>query len=464
MLKILRNKKTAKWIWVSLAILIVPAFILWGSGSASRRSKEPSFAGKLFGKKISFAEYKDALEAVKIQLIMQWGDNFFEIQKYINLESQAWQRLLLLYEAKKRKLTAGDSEVVALIENNPLFQRQGRFDNKIYSERLQYFFHIQPRAFEEQARQTLMLSKLYEQETAAVTLSEKEIGEEYQKANEEIDLYYIAGLPADFAKDIQPSEEEIKKYFTENSLEFKQPLSFNMEFAAAETEDKAKDLLLRLKKKNDFSLAAKGLGLAVKETGLFAQTDPIPGIGWSPEILNLITKLKTGELSGIIHLDKYYYLIRLKEKKEAYVPEFEKVKDKAKERLIKNESEKIAKTKAEECLKKLKTDPKSVDFAADAKEYGLKTGSTPLFKFGSYIEGVGASDNFWLAAKELKENEISEIIAAQTGFYIIRLKSRVAVDEKKFENEKKEFSQKLLEQRKQEHFAKFTEELRLKAQ
>jgi hypothetical protein len=51
-----------------------------------------------------------------------------------------------------------------------------------------------------------------------------------------------------------------------------------------------------------------------------------------------------------------------------------------------------------------------------------------------------------------------------SGFYIIKLKSKVPIDEKKFESEKSDFGQKILSQKKQEHFTRFIEELKKKAQ
>jgi len=460
MLKKLRNKKTAKWIWIVLAILIVPAFLLWGLGSAIRSRGESTG--------ISSLEYKDALDAVKNMAIMQFGDNFSEMQKYLNLESQAWERLLLLREAKKRKINVTDKEVIELIESYPLFKSKGQFDNRVYSQVLQYYFRTQPRVFEEQTRQNIMLSKLYKQATGNIKVSEEEIKKEYRRLNEEISIDYIASLPSDFLKDISASEEELKDYFAKNSFEFKQPLSFNIEYVSVDSEDKIKNALRRLNKEKNFSKAAKDAGLKAKETGLFTQTDSIPGIGWSPQILSLLSQLKLGQFSAPIHLDKNYYILRLKERKESYIPDFAAIKDKIKEAFIKNKTSQIAKKKIEECLKVLKetysTDPKSINLERIAKTCGLKSDSTNFFKYGSYIEGIGASDSFWTTAQELKGDEISNIIDVPAGFYIIKLKSKNPIDQKKFESEKPEFSQKLLQQLQQAYFVKFIEELKKKAQ
>lgn len=82
---------------------------------------------------------------------------------------------------------------------------------------------------------------------------------------------------------------------------------------------------------------------------------------------------------------------------------------------------------------------------------------------GSYIENIGGSDEFFTAGRNLKDDEFSGIIAAPTGFFIVRLKAVMAIDEAKFEKEKKDFSQNLLNKKKQESFAQFFEGLRKKA-
>ncbi len=469
MLRSLRKRKTAKKIWIVLAIIIVPAFMLWGLGGALRSQRETAYVGKIFGKNISSLDYKDALDAVKNLAIIQYGDDLSEIQKYLNLESQAWERLILLSEAKKRKINVSDKEVIEAIQKYAFFERNGKFDNRMYPELLQYVFHTQARIFEEQTRQNLMLSKLYNQVTQNLKVNEEEIKEGYKKLNEEISIYYIAAIPSDFAKDIAaPSEQEIKDYFNRNSLEFKEPPSFNIEYVSLDSEDKIKNITSRLNKREDFIKAASELGAEVKVTGFFSQTDPIPGIGWSPEILNLILKLKIGQFATPIRLDKNYYILRLKEKKEAAIADFEKIKDKASQMLIKDISIKMAKEKIEECLKKLqelyRINPKQINFAEVAKIYGLKSDVTGLFKYGSYIEAIGASDNLWMAAQRLKEDEISSVAdMGLAGFYIIKLKNKTSIDEKKFDSEKNEFSLRLLEQKKQEYFTKFIEELSRKS-
>lgn len=453
MLKKLRNKKTAKKVWIILAVLILPAFILWGSGSVLRGKDktEAAYTGKVYGRLIPYLEYRDALSATRNQAVIQFGENLEQIEKYLNIESQAWERIILLAEAKKRKIGSTDKEVVELIEGYPFFQRKGRFDNRAYQETLRYVFHAQARVFEEQMRQNIVLSKLYKQLTDGIKLGDEELRAEYERANEELSLYYIAALPSDFVKEVAALDNELKDYFVNNELQFKQPLSFNVEYVSAPSREEIQNLL-------------KGTASNLKETGLFSETSSIPGIGWSPQALSLISKAKPGEYTEAVQIDKDYYLFRVKERKEPYVPEFDKIKDKVKEVFVKHKSEEIAKINIEDCLKELHARKTAADFDKLAKRFKLKSSSTSLFKYNSYIEGIGSSDAFWIKARGLKENEISGVIALPGGFYIVKLKSSVPIDEKKFKQESAAFSNALLAQKKQKHFAAFLEGLKINSQ
>ncbi|MFA5410379.1 MAG: peptidylprolyl isomerase [Candidatus Omnitrophota bacterium] len=477
MLKALRHKKTRKRILIILAAVIVPAFTFWGFSGALRSQQQSRWAGKISGKRIPLSDYQDALSAERNLAIIQYGENFTEIEKLLNLDAAAWERLILLSEARKRKISVTDKEVIDYVEQYPFFQRNGRFDNSLYSQMLQYVFRTQPRQFEEQTRQNLFLSKLYQELTRNLKPpDDKELNEEYIKLNEEVSLYYIYANPLDFAKELSIDDTEIKDYFLKNSIRFKQPLSFNIEYVSLSPDDKGKEnineavkkLFLRLKKGEDFAKAAQDFNLTLKQTGLFGESDPIPGIGWSPQIKELIARADIGEYLNPLQIDKTYYILKVTEKKEPYIPDFETIKDKVREGVIEERSRNLAEEKMKSCLKELRelyrTNPRSLNFESIAKNRGLKTGSTDMFKYGSYIEGIGASDNFWTTARNLKKGEHSGIITAPSGFYIIRLKSRTPIDEKKFAAEKDGFAQLLLLQKKQEYFTKFTEELKRKAQ
>ena len=373
MLRVLRNKKTAKKVWIGLAIIIIPAFALWGFGGAFRSKEETAGVGRIFGHNVTSLEFKESLVAVRTMAIMRFGDKLPEIEKYLNLDGQAWQRLILLHEAEVRRINATDKEVINSIQTTPYFQDKNGFNNKVYIETLRYVFQLQPRIFEEQTRQNLMLSKLYEKITKDIKLDDTQVRQGYLKENQEININYIASLFSDFGAKIKPTDKEINAFYEKNKAMFKEP----------PTKDKP-----------------------------------------------------------------------------TRIPELAEIKDKVTAALIKEESEKTAKTKIDECAQKLKKD----DFNKVARAAGLKTGQTAFFKASGQVASLGAGEIFWDAANKLKNKEISSIISNEKGYYIISLGSIKPIDEAKFAKEKKEFAEKLLSEKKGTAFSNFIEALAKKAQ
>lgn len=209
MLKQLRKRKTAKRILWTLAIIIIPPFIFWGTGGLLReKGKNINYAGKIFGRKVGFSEYENSLLAVKTQLFLQYGENFEKIEQYLGLSQRAWERLILLSEAKRRRIKIQDNEVVKTVESMPFFQKNGIFDKKIYDYILRYIFKLPTRLFEENLRDSLAISKLYESITTAVNISDENVRTEYEKENKQIDEEKFAKERADFKDKLLTREKE----------------------------------------------------------------------------------------------------------------------------------------------------------------------------------------------------------------------------------------------------------------
>jgi len=460
MLRILRNKKTAKKIWIGLAIIIIPAFTLWGFGSSSRSREDNMPAGKIFGKNVSNQEFKKALSAAKTAAILQFGDNFPKVEKYLNLESQAWERLILLQEAKNRKLDIADQEVINTIQNAPYFQKKSVFDNKTYTEILRYVFAVQPRTFEEQMRQNLILAKLYNQVTDGTKVDDNQVRQEWLKTNEELSIYYIAGLFAELGKKIKPTDKEISGFYDKNKEAFTEPQGLNLEYILTESDTESKKLPDLINKKYGLDKISKELNLTKKETGLFKQFTPPAGLKIPQETLNSVLSLKAGEPAPMVKIDKAYYVFALKEKKPGRIPGLLELKDRIKEIIIREESAKLAQDKIKACADGLKTKP----FNKAAAAFRLKSGQTKFFKSSDEIEVLGPAKLFWETAKKLKQDQLSSIFSDSNGYYIIKLKEIKPVDEDKFTKDKKGLGENILSQEKNKVFAKFIEEIKKKAQ
>jgi hypothetical protein len=371
MLRILRNKKTAKKIWIGLAVIIIPAFALWGFGGASRDRQETATVGRIFGKNISNLEFRNSLITVKTMAIMQFGDKLPEIEKYLNFESQAWERLILLHEAKTRKINVTDKEVIEAIENSPFFQDKNGFSSKIYQETLRYVLRLQPRAFEEQTRQNLILTKLYNQLTQNVKFSADQIRQEYIKFNQELSIYYIASLFSDFIKTIKPGDKEISSYFQQNKAMFKEPPAENKPTRIpelAEIKDKVKDALINETakeiakdkinacaeklKKMEFNQAASASNLKNGVTDFFKSNGTIQDLGIARIFWDNAKNLKDNQPSSIISNDKGFYIIKLKSVKPIDENKFLEEKEDFSQRLLSANKSEIFTKFIEELKKK----------------------------------------------------------------------------------------------------------------
>ena len=164
------------------------------------------------------------------------------------------------------------------------------------------------------------------------------------------------------------------------------------------------------------------------------------------------------------------YFARNKELFRQYIPanrdennrnlfKLDGVEQKVREAFINTEALKLAEQKINECAKELETR----EFKQAAKKCDLKVKETAPFKFGSDVEGIGATNIFWNTAKLLNDKEHSKIIRIPSGFYIIQVKSITQIDKNKFDQDRIEFGKNLIEQKKQERFSAFLMDLNKKA-
>ncbi len=509
MLKFLRKRENMKKIMWALAILIIPAFVLWGAGS-SARSRGPKYAGKIFGKKISFRQYEASLLACRNQGLLIYGEEFNKVVKFLDLEKEAWERLILFYQVKVEKIKVSDKEVINFIEKLPLFQKQGRFNQARYNTFLDYVFRVTPRDFEEQIREMLKIDKLKNKVTSRINLTDEEIENVYKNEHELAKAFYALIEPQKFEDQIHPSYEELQDYYQNHKTEFKKPEQINVQYIAlyfdqaqfkinvSEEEmlnyyqehieqftikdkkgkestrpleevkaqikekvilDKVRELLedkiwrICDEIENDpalFEEVAKKNQLEVKETRFFGPQRVIPEIGLSYEFLNAAFTLKIDEVSNAIETPKGFFIIKVKEKKEPHIPPLDEIKEEVEAAFAIQKSWELAKNKGQDLLSQMKKlmQKEKVNFAKAAEKLSLTVKETKKFTRSSYISGIGQSPEFTQGAFELDVGGISDLITIPNGYCILSLENIFPIDEEKFTQEKEEFAKKLLARKK----------------
>src|SRR3989338_11258326 len=106
--------------WFIAAILIFP-FVLFFHATGRAPIKGPGgSAGIIFGKHIPWEEFQEQQRWLK----RQWQNRFDEIPDSLEAMSVqfAWDRLILLAEAKRTKVSVDNVELATFIEKIPAFE------------------------------------------------------------------------------------------------------------------------------------------------------------------------------------------------------------------------------------------------------------------------------------------------------------------------------------------------------
>ncbi len=182
--------------WIAGAA--VGGFLLWVVATAvTIQGVSAQNAGTLFGRRVTLEEFRRALDAVTHQAVLVYGDRYRQQAPPNELIQQAWERLILLKEADRKRIRVKDAEVVEELARLPLFQTEGGgFDTRGYEAVVRYTLGTSPRLFEEETRENLRIRKLIESSVGEPSLTEEEVREGFRRQEEQIRVSYLL-LPAD---------------------------------------------------------------------------------------------------------------------------------------------------------------------------------------------------------------------------------------------------------------------------
>jgi len=459
MLRQLRSKKVAKKILIGLAFIIIPAFVLWGAKYQSK-SKGPEHAGMIFGTKVSFDEYSVAWRAVRNDAMMRYKD-FHKIYKQLDLKGEAWNRLILLHEAKKQKIEATNEEVIQVIRSFPFLVRGGIFDNTLYEHIMTNTFRITPREFEEDMRGSLMIQKLVSGVAEGVEITEEELVQKYKEDNEKIKISYVMEAPKDFFEKVVVSDEDIEGYYSTSAYEFKKPERVNIEYIEfnyedykegidigedeiryyydshideyehpesvharhilLKTEEEAKNVLEKARAGEDFAELAKQFSTGpTKDTG--GDLGSFERGRMVQEFEDAAFALEAGGISDVVKTQFGYHVIKVEERKEPYTEEFDSVREDVKKKLLIENAKSNA---YDEALLAAGSIGRGEEFEKVAQEYGKTLNTTGFFSRQGMIPNIGWNPDLQKAAFDLKLNEPSSLISPDesesNASYIIKV-------------------------------------------
>ena len=368
MLGILRKKKTMKRILWGLAIIIIPAFVLWGAGSGTKEKSPHTQIGTIDGAVIPVDDFIKGVQDTRVSLFLNYFNQPETLRGFQNdsalINRLTWDNLIMAEKAKKERLSVSDEEVINFVTRHPLFARGGVFDDKLYNYILRNSLGMMPRAFEESVRNLLIYAKYREGVIGPVTVSESELRESYKKETENVMLYYAVIDRSRYKEIAEVSEDEIDVFYEKNKDLFREP----GEGEAPErlkTKDEARDAIVQsLKDEKSQGLAkeaaediykiaeSKGRSLKsslrkyksqkrsgkkrkdnkagileVSKTEFISRSDYVEGVGESRSIVEEAFGLEIGKVSKPIAIRKGFALIEPIKFQPMDEEEFEKQKE-----------------------------------------------------------------------------------------------------------------------------------------
>ena len=213
----------------------------------------------------------------------------------------------------------------------------------------------------------------------------------------------------------------------------------------------------------DFAKLAGESSNSVNVTRLFANGEVLPEIGQNQEFYKNAFALDAKGISPIVEGNAAYYLLRLKQKKEAAVPPLAEIRPKIEQNIAGSKAQDLLAQKANTLLEQLR---KEKNIARLAEQNGLKLDETGLFARGAgqlpkigelqdlMTRGIPVSAQSPIADKVYKQKDAA---------YIIAFKSSEPADITRFEQEKDTLKKQALSEAQQRVVKKFIDGLKAKA-
>ncbi|MBL7158003.1 MAG: peptidylprolyl isomerase [Candidatus Omnitrophica bacterium] len=462
MLSILRKKKTMKLILWGLAIIIIPAFVLWGAGSLREGNSSPKYIGTIGEKKIPFKEFTRSFTEARVELFLSYfnrPETLKELQKNRPLLNRlAWNNLIIKYKAKNDGFSVSNEELINYITNFPLFTRGGKFDKRVYEYFLRNAFGMDmtPRTFEEYVRSCLIISQYKQNIVKDITVTDKELMDFYKADFEKASMNYAVLDKDIFYDDVSVSPGQIEEYYQKQKNNLRAPERIVLEyikFPHSNDEEKKEALssirrAYELLKSNPRKMGpiSEQLNLKVNETPPFARNELVPGIGNISEIGITAFTLRPGiDIVPIVDEDEsgMSYIVRVKERIPSRIQRKEEAKDYIVNAIKEYEMYVLAYQEAQKIYDDaIKT--KRLSLKTIAEKYNLPLGETdPVGRF-DYITGVGESYVAVEAAFKLRVGEISGPIKVRKGYAFVQPVELIFIEKEKFESEKEAYRKKIL--------------------
>jgi len=241
MLNVMRqNLKSLKWVlWVvAIAMTLYLGKFFLDSG----RRDAGNWVARVNGAEIGRREFLSTARSIDANYRRILGENYEQFRQSLQIGTQAVrqlvQRKLILADARRLGLSAGEAELQDRILSDPSFKDpNGAF---IGVERYEILVNNQIpggiSAYEKSLRDELLINKWTDMIGASLTVGESELERIFRKRTVKTAINYVVVPAEDRAADPEPTEEELSAWYDAHREDYRRGEGRRIRYAVVDTD------------------------------------------------------------------------------------------------------------------------------------------------------------------------------------------------------------------------------------
>ncbi len=498
------RKHARGWFMIAIIGIIIIVFVLYfGSNRGSHTANAIAIVDRRI---ISDEEFHNEYEKLLERTQLRFGSKLTpEILKRMDLKRKAYNDLLerqvIIAKAADLKIQVSDEELRNILISAPVLQTNGVFDERKYQQLLREN-RLTAEDFEALQKAEMITDKIKMIMLQGIKISNQEIYDFYALQNQKIDVNFVQISGKNIKNKITPTQADLEDYLKRNSNLFRVAEqikikyiffagdSFQSDISGSDISSyyssykdkyKTKDgkqqsleevrgsitkelkssrgmqrAYVEAKKAHDIIYQEDNIdaygnknNLKIHDVDFFPINTPPNEFTSIKDFTAMLLDLQKSEISKVLAAENGYYLLKVIDKKPAYLPKLNTIENEVTRRFIESELQNLAEKEARSILESTKSGETLDNIAA---KYGLKVNETGFFQPENTIPKLGSSQDAAEVLLQLSPNKpyAEKPLFINNAYVILKLKDVSKLDVKDFEAKKDEYEKILISIKREE--------------